>query len=338
MNSEKNDTQEKPDFDGAWKAVLDLYLEQFTELCWPEAFVAIDWTRKYTPLDKELLKIEKEGDIGNRYPDKLFSVWLKDGTESLALLHLEVQRSHKKEEFLERMNTYRYRLQEKYGKSVASLVILIDRDHKWRPNRYHHAFLGSETIVTFPILKILDYKGKESILKESGNPFACIILAQLREIVTSNQDEARLTSKLEVTRLLYKQGFKREDAYHIFQFMDLALTLKPVFAVKYVEEVRKLEKEVQAVENYVTSVERIGIEKGLQQGILQGIQQGVERGKQEGRREGERVVLIALLEKRFTLTPSYRARLEQADEASMMRITDKIWYARSLDDLFSNEA
>ncbi len=39
---------------------------------------------------------------------------------------------------------------------------------------------------------------------------------------------------------------------------------------------------------YVTSFERLGIEKGLQQGRQQGLQEGLQEGRQEGRQEGER--------------------------------------------------
>jgi len=37
---------------------------------------------------------------------------------------------------------------------------------------------------------------------------------------------------------------------------------------------------------YVTSVERIGIEKGRQEGIQEGIQQGIQEGIQQGIQEG----------------------------------------------------
>ena len=37
---------------------------------------------------------------------------------------------------------------------------------------------------------------------------------------------------------------------------------------------------------YITSVERLGIQKGLQQGLEQGLQQGLEQGLQQGREEG----------------------------------------------------
>ncbi len=43
---------------------------------------------------------------------------------------------------------------------------------------------------------------------------------------------------------------------------------------------------------YVTTAERIGIEKGMQQGILQGLQQGISQGRSQGREEGVREGLL----------------------------------------------
>ena len=37
---------------------------------------------------------------------------------------------------------------------------------------------------------------------------------------------------------------------------------------------------------YITSFERIGMQKGLQQGLLQGIQQGMQQGIQQGMQQG----------------------------------------------------
>ncbi|MBK6431837.1 hypothetical protein [Candidatus Amarolinea dominans] len=43
---------------------------------------------------------------------------------------------------------------------------------------------------------------------------------------------------------------------------------------------------------YITSVERIGMQRGIEQGIQQGIQQGMEQGMEQG----SRVELLAAIE------------------------------------------
>ena len=39
--------QPASDYDGAWKAALDVYLQEFLELCFPAIHAAIDWSRPY---------------------------------------------------------------------------------------------------------------------------------------------------------------------------------------------------------------------------------------------------------------------------------------------------
>ena len=46
---------------------------------------------------------------------------------------------------------------------------------------------------------------------------------------------------------------------------------------------------------YITSVERIGMQRGLEQGIQQGIQQGVQQGVQQGQAE----MVLRVLNRRF---------------------------------------
>ena len=42
------------DYDSAWKAALDVYLQEFLELCFPAIHAAIDWSRPYRFLETEL--------------------------------------------------------------------------------------------------------------------------------------------------------------------------------------------------------------------------------------------------------------------------------------------
>ena len=78
---------------------------------------------------------------------------------------------------------------------------------------------------------------------------------------------------------------------------------------------------------YVTSVERLAIERGLQQGIQQGIQHGKLEGKLEGILEGEATVLERQLTKRFgPLSDETRGRLKSASAAQL-----ELWAERILD-------
>jgi hypothetical protein len=42
--------QPMSDYDGSWKATLNVYLQEFLELCFPSIHAAIDWSRSYPKL------------------------------------------------------------------------------------------------------------------------------------------------------------------------------------------------------------------------------------------------------------------------------------------------
>lgn len=79
------------DYDSPWKEALDFFFADFLQLFFPEAHADIDWDRPCESLDKELQQIAPEAEIGRRYVDKLFKVWLKSGREQWVLVHVEVQ-------------------------------------------------------------------------------------------------------------------------------------------------------------------------------------------------------------------------------------------------------
>lgn len=77
----------------------------------------------------------------------------------------------------------------------------------------------------------------------------------------------RFEWKLALTRRLYERGFSREDVINLFGFIDWVMSLPEALEQDFWREVRNLEEERQMP--YITSVERIGIQKGIEQGIEQ---------------------------------------------------------------------
>lgn len=47
--------------DTPWKNILDIYFQHFMEICYPE--VAIDWSKGYEALDKELNAISRVSEV-----------------------------------------------------------------------------------------------------------------------------------------------------------------------------------------------------------------------------------------------------------------------------------
>ena len=73
-------------------------------------------------------------------------------------------------------------------------------------------------------------------------------------------------SKL-VTRRLYEQGYSREDVVNLFSFIDWVMSLPVALEQEFWREVRSLEEDLRMP--YITSVERMAIQKGREQGIKQ---------------------------------------------------------------------
>lgn len=82
---------------------------------------------------------------------------------------------------------------------------------------------------------------------------------------------------------------------------------------------------------YVTSDERLAIQRGLQQGLQEGLQQGLEQGRLEGKIED----LERLLVKRFgPLDEATHKRLDMATLEQFDRWTDCILEASTVDAVF----
>lgn len=75
-----------------------------------------------------------------------------------------------------------YRIFDKYQKTVVSLAVLMDSNKNWRSKSYSKEKWGYSIQMKFPILKILDFKDKQQELLCSDNPFAIVILCQLKSI------------------------------------------------------------------------------------------------------------------------------------------------------------
>lgn len=84
-----------------------------------------------------------------------------------------------------------------------------------------------------------------------------------------------------MTRRLYEQGYEREDVINLFQFIDWVMSLPQELEQEFWQEVIHLEEESRMP--YITSVERIGIQKGIEQSqqqmrqiLLESIELGLE--------------------------------------------------------------
>jgi len=96
-----------PDYDSAWKDIIEEHFEPFLEFFFPHIHKDIDFAQSPEILSNELRRIVPSGKVGKRRADVLVKVFLKDGTQRCicVFIHVEVQGT-KKPGFMERIFVY----------------------------------------------------------------------------------------------------------------------------------------------------------------------------------------------------------------------------------------
>ncbi|MBF0613014.1 MAG: transposase, partial [Magnetococcales bacterium] len=95
--AEEQIEQVEDSFDTPWKEILEDYFKDFLAFFLPVAHDGIDWEKGYEFLDKEVLRITREAELGTRHMDRLVKVWQKDGQQRWILIHVDVQGDGQKE-------------------------------------------------------------------------------------------------------------------------------------------------------------------------------------------------------------------------------------------------
>jgi hypothetical protein len=296
--------QTRADLDNPWKEALRRFLAQCLALLFPSVYDAIDWQKGYESLDKELQQILRTARVRGRRVDQLFKVWRKDGSEAWLLIHLEVQ-GRKEKDFPERMFVYGYRIYDRYRRPVASLAVLCDDDPNWRPERFDAGACGSSLGIHFLSSKLIDYLGQEAALERDRNPFAAVVLAQLKELDTRGAPEVRCGWKIRLIKGLYDRGLSADEVRELFRLLDWMLQLPEGLEQQFRQDLDRFEEERRMP--YVTSVERLaraeGREVGREEGLVEAIALALEaKFGAAGKRLLPRVRSLGDVEKLRTLT------------------------------------
>jgi hypothetical protein len=272
------------DYDSPWKDAITHYFPELMAFYFPQAYVEIDWQQPYEFLDQELRQVIQDAELGKRVVDCLVKVEALDGAENWIYIHIEVQ-SQYKANFAQKLFVYNYRLFDRYHCPITTLAILTDDNENWHPTEYGYTQLGCEHYLKFPSVKLLSYKDKLPTLLEQDNVFALITAAHLLTLQSKDDYQQRFKFKWQLTRLLYERNWDKQRIINLFAIIDWMMRLPEDLERQLWSQIAQLEE--HKTMRYVTSVERIGIEKGIQQGILQGIQQGMQQGIQQGKQKGK---------------------------------------------------
>jgi hypothetical protein len=255
-------TTPRTDQDSPWKRVLQQYFQEAIEFFLPNVAKLVDWTQPAEFLDKEFVKIAPDAKVGRRFADQLVRVKLKRGKDLILLLHVEVQAAPEKQ-FSERIFIYSLRIFDYFRKPAVSLAILCDASPTWRPQQYGFSLPGTSLNFEFSMVKLLDYRDRIAELGASQNPFAVVVKAHLKLQETKKDSLARKTSKMQLVRQLYEAGYNAEQVLNLFNFLDWVLVLPKRLDAEFWLELKAYEEERQMP--YITSVERIGFERGVKE-------------------------------------------------------------------------
>ena len=299
---------------------MEQFFRPFLEFCFPEIAARVDWAKGFEFLDKELEKVVRNAKLGKLCADKLVRIYRLDGKEDWLLIHVEVQ-SQTDKDLPSRMYHYYHRIADRYGKAVVSLAVLADEQASWRPKVYEEANWGCSLKFEYLVCKLLDYNQTPGVLDASLNPIATVVAAHFAAMATLGDPDKRFNQKWQLTRRLYERGYTKQQISNLLRLIDWVLTLPEKMDLAFEEKVLAYEQENNMP--FITSFERIGIEKGRQEGRLEGRQEGLERGLDKGRqeglekgmekgRQGQASLIVRLLRRRWgTLAPELEIRLSR---------------------------
>lgn len=318
------------DYDSPWKEAIERYFADFLLFYFPAAYAAIDWSQPVSFLEQELRGVVRDAELGKRCVDKLVKVAMHDGCHEWLYIHLEVQASAQ-EAFAERMFVYNYRLYDRYRTPVASLAVLADEQPGWRPSAYGYQVLDCQMGIRFPVAKLLDWTGQDAKLADSRNPFAIVTRAHLATRATASDPGARRQAKWQIVRDMYRYEWERQKIIDLFGVIDWMMRLPKEHDEVFWESIEALEEEKNV--RYVTSIERLGVERGMEQGIQQGLRQGL----QEGLQQGQARLLTRLLMERFGDVPQWVTdKLAAASEAELQAWATAVLSASTLAAVFAD--
>jgi predicted transposase/invertase (TIGR01784 family) len=89
-------------------------------------------------------------------------------------------------------------------------------------------------------------------------------MAHLKTKETTNDRLQRKEWKFRLMRQLYEAGYERQDILNLYRFIDWLMRLPTDLEYQFKEQLDQYEQERQMP--YITSIEKMGIEKGREEG------------------------------------------------------------------------
>jgi len=259
-----------------FKGVFEDHFVHMLRFTYPNADQIFDFSKKIEFLNNELAEINIDPGLagGTTRTDLLAKVFLKDRTEQLFYLHIEIQ-ARTTALFPQRLFGYWIRLRDRYGPSVVSLAVYTGKKNQLRPSVYRSSLLGTELKFKFKTYQIFDHTEDE--LLAMNNPFAlAIIVAQQEALCKTLEDKDRHTTRMKIIAALETSG-----NYNPVQIKEFVLFLNRIIIVKNQKYNAIFDKRLQKITGGTLTM---GITETLkmldrEEGIEIGIQTGIKKGE-----------------------------------------------------------
>lgn len=191
---------------------------------------------------------------------------------------------------------------------------------------------GNHKFFEFTTVKLLDYRKNWEQLAQDPNPFAMVVMAQLKTLELKTKSNQLLAWKLQLARLLRERQWAETKITGIFRFLDWVMALPEDLEIVFEEELEKEENPMP----YLSPMER-RIEKRIEQRVEKQVEQRVE--KQIEQRIEKRTtleVIVRLLNARFgQLEPQQE---QQLNELGVQQLSNLVVSQVNFKDLHDFEA
>ncbi len=188
------------------KGIIEENLPDLLAFLYPDLAPAIDFDRGIELLDKELHAIvpDRERRNDTREADLLFKVWLIDGQCRLILVNVEIEGGN--DPLIERrVYEYNYRIRDRFGLPVATIVIYTGSGRQRRPFEYLETVLDTSIHFRYRAYHIFDHDTTQ--LLAMNNIFALVVAACQKSLLEGKIPEEELgESRLTIAKTLLAHG------------------------------------------------------------------------------------------------------------------------------------
>lgn len=319
------------DYDSPWKEALEHYLPDFLHMFLPDLHAQVDWSHPPIFLDKELqggritvAAFMQMGERMYRYfyrisdrllqarisrgPTRVTQQLVNRGSKDTATDPADIAGEGDMDGTTEQNNAT--------DAELFSLCVLTASAGGAPALSYQQGFGGYGVQFSSPVVHLAEWLESwdrlEMLVKT--NPFAVVVMAQLMAQQTHGDGGRRFASKKRIVGLLYQYGYSRGDVLRLMRLVDWMMQLPAELEPLFTRAVEQIEQENKMA--FVTSFERVGIQKGIQKGETNLLQR-------------------QLIRKFGTLPDMLQQRIQTATPTQLETWSLNILDATSLDDVFT---